>query len=256
MALELFDTHCHLNIERHFPNPDFEIERARSAGVTQLALVGIDTETNARAIEIAARHDGVYAIVGWHPNEAAQFNAEILTQIELHLAHPKVVALGEIGLDYHWDDATPDQQKACLNAQLDLAERLNKPVVFHCRKAYDDLLNILESRPQRPYLFHCFSGEEGHAKRVRALDGTIGVDGPLTYKKSDDLRAIVAEWPRDRLVMETDSPYLTLEPYRGKPNHPAYVPLINATLAQCWKVSEGQCAAQTTANAKRFFRID
>jgi len=98
MALELFDTHCHLNIARHFPDPDAEIERARAAGVTQLALVGIDTETNARAVEIAARHECVYAIVGWHPNEAAHFTAEVLAQIGSHLAHPKAVALGEIAL--------------------------------------------------------------------------------------------------------------------------------------------------------------
>lgn len=255
MAFELFDTHCHLNIARHFPDPDAEIARARAAGVTRMALVGIDPPTNESAVEIAARHEGVYAIVGLHPTEAAHFTPQVLGQIEHLLSHPKSVALGEIGLDYHWDDATPEQQKAALHAQLDLAETLNKPVVFHCRKAYDDLLDILEARPPRPYLFHCFSGDAGHADRVKSLDGTIGIDGPITYKKSDDLRAIVHEWPRDRLVLETDSPYLTPEPYRGKPNSPAYVPLINAELARVWGISPDEAAAKTTANAMRFFGL-
>lgn len=256
MALELFDTHCHLNIARHFLDPDAEIARAHAVGVTQIALVGIDPPTNEAAVEIAARHEGAYAIVGLHPTEAAHFTLEILDQIERLLAHPKAVALGEIGLDYHWDDATPEQQRTCLDAQLDLAEKMDKPVVFHCRKAYDDLLDILESRPVRPYLFHCFSGDPGQAERVRALDATIGIDGPITYRKSDELRQIVQSWPRDRLVLETDSPYLTPEPFRGKPNSPAYVPYINAALAACWETSEAESAAQTTANARKFFRTD
>lgn len=255
MAAELFDTHCHLNIAKHFPDAESEIERARKAGVTRLALVGIDIPSNERAIELAGAIENVFAIVGWHPNEAAIFNEEILEKIEDWARHPKAVAIGEIGLDYHWDDATPAQQKVCLAAQLNLAERLDMPVVFHCRKAYDDLLDILESRPIRPYLFHCFSGDSGHASRVRALNGFIGVDGPLTYKKSDDLRAFVEDWPRDRLVLETDSPYLTPEPFRGKPNSPAYVPFINAVLANEWGVDEEESARITTANACGFFRI-
>src|SRR6188474_2021839 len=190
MPAELFDTHCHLNLAEHFPDPDAEIAKAKEAGVTRLALVGIDLESSRRAVEIAGRHEGVYAIVGWHPNSAASWNRSHLSELTDLLRDPKTVALGEIGLDYHWDFATPEQQKACLDDQLELAAEMGKPVVFHCRKAYDDLLGILEARPKRPYLFHCFSGDEGHARRVEELGGWIGVDGPITYKKSEALREL------------------------------------------------------------------
>lgn len=255
MALELFDTHCHLNLADCFADPDAEVERARAAGVTRLCLVGIDSTSNRRAVEIASRHEGVHAIVGWHPNSAASFNEDALAEIETLLGNPKAVALGEIGLDYHWDFATKEQQRTCLSAQLALAERLDVPVVFHCREAYDDLLDLLEERPRRPYLFHCFSGDGRHAERVLRLGGTIGVDGPLTYKKSDGLRELCRRWPRDRIVLETDSPYLSPEPHRGRPNHPAYLPLVNAALAACWGTAPEESARQTTENASRFFGL-
>jgi len=256
MPVELFDTHCHLNLAEHFPDPDAEIARAKEAGVTNLALVGIDLETSRRAVEIAERHVGVYAIVGWHPNSAAQWSSSLIPKIEEILRHAKSVALGEIGLDYHWEYATPEQQKTCLNDQLDLAAQMNKPVVFHCRKAYDDLLELLEKREERHYLFHCFSGDFAHADRVEKLGGFIGVDGPITYKKSDDLRQLCRKWPRDKTVLETDSPYLSPEPSRSKPNHPSNMPIINAKLAECWEQSPGDTAKQTSQNAKRFFELD
>ena len=255
MPVELFDTHCHLNLSEHFPDPDAEIARAKEAGVTRLALVGIDLETSRRAVEIAETHKNVYAIVGWHPNSAALWSSSLIPKIEELLNHPKSVALGEIGLDYHWDFATPEQQKTCLDAQLHLAAQMHKPVVFHCRNAYDDLLDILEQREKRPYLFHCFSGDAGHAERVEKLGGFIGVDGPITYKKSEELRELCRRWPKDRILLETDSPYLSPEPYRGKPNHPAYLTFVNQKLAECWSQQGDETAEQTTANALKFFRI-
>lgn len=255
MAAELFDTHCHLNLAEHYPNPDAEVERARAAGVTRLCLVGIDEPTCRLAIEIAEQKEGVYAIVGCHPNSAAEFSDELLSTIAEMLSHPKVVALGEIGLDYHWDFATPEQQRAALVAQLDLAVSREIPVVFHCREANPDLLDILEMRSEHPYLFHCFSGDEADAARVAKLGGWIGVDGPITYKKSTALRELVRTWPRDRLVLETDSPYLTPEPHRGKPNHPALLPLVNAAVASAWQCPMEESARQTTANARRFFGL-
>lgn len=255
MAVELFDTHCHLNLLEAFPDPDGEIERAKQAGVSILCLVGIDLESGRRAVEIAERHEGVYAIVGWHPNSAATWSEGMRAEIEALLQHPKAVAVGEIGLDYHWDFATKAQQMACLESQLDLAASLGKPVVFHCRKAYDDLLDALESRPPRSYLFHCFSGDKDHAQRVREMNGWIGVDGPITYRKSDELRALVADWPRDRIVLETDSPYLTPEPFRGKPNHPSMLSLVNVAVAGQWQCPEEESARITTRNAQTFFGL-
>lgn len=255
-TMELFDTHCHLNLQDAFPDPRQAIEEAASASVVWLAVVGIDLETCRRALEISERHERVYAIVGWHPNSAASWNAAALSEIRAMLDHPKVVALGEIGLDYHWDFATPEQQRECLLAQLDLASEKDMPVVFHCRNAYDDLLEILESRLPRPYLFHCFSGTDEQARRALALGGLLGFDGPLTYRKSDFLRALFARLPEDRFVLETDSPYLSPEPFRGKPNRPAWITHINLRAASCRGVSPEVCAELSTANAKRFFRLD
>jgi TatD DNase family protein len=165
------------------------------------------------------------------------------------------VALGEIGLDYHWDYATPDQQRIALLDQLELARKLAKPVVFHCRDAYPDLLTILEEQPTHRYLFHCFAGNQEDARRALALGAMFGVDGPITYKKADALREVIAMIPRDRLVLETDSPYMAPTPHRGKPNRPAFVPFVNEGLAATLGISQEECASLTTANAKRFFGL-
>lgn len=250
----LIDTHCHLNLPDHFPAPAAEIERARSAGVDRLIVVGIDELTNNRAVELADVHKGVFAIVGWHPNSAASYSTEALRLVEELARHQKTVAIGEIGLDYHWELASREQQERCLIDQLDLAQNLLMPVVFHCREAYPDLLELLTSRgDRRGCLFHCFSGDAESARRAIALDGYFGVDGPITYKKSNELRTIVQNLPRKRIVLETDSPYLSPEPFRGRPNSPANIPIINNALAALLGITADECARITTQNAERFF---
>jgi len=251
----LIDTHCHLNDSKAFPDPDSTLAEAHKAGVARVIVVGVDAEDGSRAIELAERYEGVYAIVGWHPNYAANYTPAGLQRIEAMLRHPKVVALGEIGLDLHWQYATLEQQERALCDQLELATEAGKPVVFHCREAYPELLDILERRPRFPYLFHCFAGGSADAERARALDSYFGVDGPITYKKSTHLRGIVASLPRDRIVVETDSPYLTPEPLRGKRNEPANVAIVNAALAGVLGISAVECAVVTSANAERFFKL-
>jgi len=251
----LIDTHCHLNDERAFPDPEAVVAEAREAGVDRLIVVGIDTESSRSALALAERFDGVFAVVGWHPTSAAAFSESELSAIEAMLTHPRVVAVGEIGLDFYWDKSTPEQQHACLEAQLDLAARHGKPVVFHCRDANDELLSFLEARPVQPYLFHCFSGDAGHAARALALGAYLGVDGPITYPKNEAMRAMFGELPRDRVVVETDAPYMAPVPYRGKPNRPAWVAHVAAMLASVWGVSDKECASTTTENAERFFRL-
>lgn len=253
--MELFDTHCHLNLPEAFPDPTAAIEEAREAGVTRFVVVGIDGPSNSRAVELAQSFEGVYAAVGWHPNSAATWGPEARAQVETLLKHPRTVALGEIGLDYHWDFATPEQQKICLLDQLDMAKDAGKPVVFHCRNAYDDLLKVLEARPARPYLFHCFSGTDEHAERALAMGALFGFDGPLTYKKSDSLRALFARLPESSLVLETDSPYLSPEPLRGKPNRPAYLRYVNQAAARARNLDPEAMAFLCTANAMRFFGL-
>ncbi|MFI5384488.1 MAG: TatD family hydrolase [Fimbriimonadales bacterium] len=253
--MTLIDTHCHLNDAEAFPDPAATLAEASAAGVTRVIVVGVDAEDSRRAIDLAERYDGVYAIVGWHPNYTARYSPEGLEQIAGMLGHPKVVALGEIGLDFHWQYATLEQQRRALFDQLDLAERTHVPVVFHCREAYPALLDILEARPILPYLFHCFAGDEADARRAVGLGSYFGIDGPITYKKSTELREIIRSLPRDRIVVETDSPYLSPEPFRSQTNKPANVAIVNAALATTLGISQEECAATTSENAESFFRI-
>lgn len=253
--MRLIDTHCHLNDAKAFPNPSATVAEARGAGVDRLIVVGVDEESSRRALEIAEAHEGVYAVVGWHPTSAAQYSSERLGAIERMLASPKAVAVGEVGLDFYWDKSTPEQQYACLYDHLDLAVRTKKPVVFHCRDAYDELLAVVENRHLFPHLFHCFSGDFSHAERAVLHGALLGVDGPITYPKNDALRSLTATVPRDRIVVETDSPYMAPAPYRGQRNRPAWVVYVNRALAGALGVSEEDCAAMTTANAERFFGL-
>lgn len=254
-CVRLIDTHCHLNDAKAFLDPAAVIAAAASAGVDRLIVIGVDEDSSRRAVELADRFPGVYAVVGWHPTSAAQYSSEMLRAIEEMLSHPKVVAVGEIGLDFYWDKSTPDEQYRCLNDHLDLADSVGKPVVFHCREANDELLSVLEQRPVRPYLFHCFSGDASHAARAMKLDAYFGFDGPITYPKNDALRAIASSVPRKKLVIETDSPYMAPVPHRGKPNQPAWVAFVNDALASAIGVTPLECAQLTTANAERFFRL-
>jgi len=255
VPLDLIDTHCHLNSEEDFPDPASAIAEARGAGVNRLILIGVDPANGRRAIEIAETHEGVYAVVGHHPNYTQNYSKTSIDELRVMLGHPKCLALGEIGLDFHWDYATREQQERALYDQLDLADELGMPVVFHCREAYPELLGILESRPVRPYLFHCFSGNREDAERAVALGCYFGIDGPITYKESDQLRELAKWLPLDKLVLETDSPYMSPVPFRGKPNKPAYLPFINAALAAAIGISEEECGTQTTKNAQAFFKF-
>jgi TatD DNase family protein len=255
MLVELTDTHCHLNLTESFPDPEPYFDRAFAAGVSTLMLVALDPQSGQRALDLAESHESVFAIVGRHPHYAQDAQPADLQRLREMLIHPKAVALGEIGLDFHWDYASPEQQQSVLIPQLDLAVEMDKPVVFHCRKAYAELLGILEKRPPHPYLFHCFAGTAEDAARAQTLDCYFGFDGPLTYKKSHELREIVRTLRPERIVLETDSPYMTPEPLRGKPNEPANLPLINAALAETLAMSPKESAHLTTQNARLFFRL-
>lgn len=249
----LIDTHCHLNDADAFPDPAEAVREAVEAGVARMIVVGIDTDSSRRAVELADRFEEVYAVVGWHPNHADDYRSEDLPAIGALLAHPKVVALGEIGLDYYRQHASRESQARCLNDQLNLAASLGAPVVFHCREAYGDLLDVLEARPRLKYLFHCFAGNEADAVRCRALDAWVGVDGPVTYPAADALRAVLRGFGHERIVIETDSPWMAPHPFRGKRNRPAWLPMINEGLASALAVSPGVCAARTTSAALGFF---
>ncbi len=254
--MRLIDTHCHLYDERAFPDPVEAVEKAAEVGVDRLIVVGVDTDTSRQAAALAERFPGVYAVAGWHPNYSADFSPEAVVEIRELLSHPKVVALGEIGLDYHWDHATREQQMQALRMQLDLAYETAKPVVFHCREAYDDLLTILEGEPAHKWLFHCFAGDDGHASRSQRLDAWFGVDGPITYPKNEALRSQFAALPGGKIVIETDSPYMAPVPHRGQKNHPAHVVFVNEALALARGLTVEECAQLTSRNAEQFFGLE
>lgn len=251
--MKLIETHCHIHDLEAFPDANEALDRAREAGVYRFVVVGVQPADWYRALEFAEQHEDVYAICGWHPNYTAEYDPIDLPKLAHVLRHPKIVALGEIGLDYHWDYAPHSIQHQALKDQLKLAEAMDLPVVFHAREAYSDLLDVLERRPPRPYLFHCFTGSKEEMRRVIRIGGLVGVDGPLTYKNADELRKTFSIIPPSRIVLETDSPYMAPVPNRGKRNEPAFIPNIVSVLAELQQVTVEECAAQTTENALGFF---
>jgi TatD DNase family protein len=251
--MTLVDTHCHLNDLQAFPVPEVAVNEASEAGVERLIVVGVDFESSQIAVGLADRFEQVYAVVGWHPNHASQYSEEGLASVKGLLAHPKVVALGEIGLDYFRDHATREEQHRCLLEQLDLAEESGVPVVFHCRDAYPDLLDVLEQRRPGKFLFHCFAGSHTDAQRATALDAWFGVDGPVTYKSADDLRTTLKSLDPAKILIETDAPWMSPVPYRGQRNKPAWVTFVNAALSETLGMTPETCADLTTRNAQAFF---
>lgn len=256
--MKLIDTHCHLNFKEHFPNVASTLQSAKQNNVVACIVVGCDTETSQYAIELAEKHEEIYACIGWHPNYSANYTTHELQKINELSHHSKCVAIGEVGLDYHWKYATPEQQKNCTKDHIQLATERNLPVVFHCRDAYDHLLNFMEQLEVLPkgMILHCFSGSVEHAKQAVSMGCYFGIDGPITYRKAENLRQIVKILPKDRLLIETDSPYLTPHPYRGQQNSPAMIPLINSELAKTLEMSQQECAEITTRNAMRAFSIN
>jgi TatD DNase family protein len=249
----LIDTHCHLNDPSKFSDVADEIAFGLDQGVERMVVVGVKPEEWAFTVELAERHPSLRCILGWHPNYTRDYERSQLSVLEGLAQSASCLALGEIGLDYHWDFSPRETQFEALRDQLDLAERLGLPVVFHAREAYSDLLDVLEARPKRPYLLHCFAGSCEDATRAVALGCYFGIDGPITYKKSEELREIVRKLPRDRMVVETDAPYLTQVPMRGKSNRPGYVSYVNRALADVLGITEAECAELTTRNAVGFF---
>ena len=249
----LIDTHCHIQNLENFDDPDQVVADALAAGVEKIVVVGCEPNDWRTVTEFIEKHENVYGICGWHPNYTAEYDPIELPKLIKVLRHPKILALGEIGLDYHWDYSPHTLQIQALKDQLRVSEDYNKPVVFHAREAYSDLLDILEKAPPRKYLFHCFAGTKDEARRALMLGAWFGCDGPITYKKADELREVFKFIPLHKIVLETDSPYMSPEPSRGKPNTPANIPIINKKLAELHGMTEEEMADQTTLNAKDFF---
>jgi TatD DNase family protein len=254
--IEFVDTHCHLDWPAFDLDRDAVIRRAIDAGVTRMVTIGVDVPSSRRALELAERYSEVYAAVGIHPNDCAGFDTAMLDDIRSLARQPKVVAIGEIGLDYHWQKVERTTQAQAFEAQLDLAAELNKPVIVHSREAAADVVELLErrltaGRPGITGTLHSYFDDLGIMQRAFGLGFYIGVTGPITFKKSDRERGIVGRVPLDRMLIETDAPFLAPVPHRGQRNEPAFVTHVAEMIARVRSLSIDDVARQTTANAKQ-----
>lgn len=247
----LVDSHCHLDF------PDFAAElpdvvaRAQAAGVSHLVTISTRVKRFDQIRAIAERFDNVSCSVGTHPHQAAEEPDVTTADLVALAAHPKVVAIGEAGLDYHYDTSPRDAQEKGFRIHIAAARETGLPLVIHAREADDDVAAILEEESARgafPFLLHCFTAGPDLARRALALGGYVSFSGVITFKKSEDLRAIAAELPDDRILVETDSPYLAPTPFRGKRNEPSYVRETAKVLAATRGVSLEEIAAATTRN--------
>ena len=251
----LFDSHTHLDDSKFDCDREEVIEKIKNSGVTRLVNIGCNIPTSEFSVKLAERYDFIYATVGFHPCDTGDMTEDALQKIKELAMHKKVVAIGEIGLDYHWDNVPRDVQKHWFKRQLDLAEELDMPIVIHNRDAHEDTYNILKESSAKG-IMHCFSGSKEMAQRFLDLGFYISFAGPLTFKnnvKSVEAAKVV---PMDRLLIETDAPYLAPDGFRGKRNDSSLVRYTCEKLAQIKGVSFEEMAKQTFENAKRVYRID
>ena len=250
MTPDLFDTHAHLHFPEFADDLDAVLVRARAAGVRRIVTIGTDVPSSRAAVALAAREPDVWAAVGIHPHEASQADAAELAEIERLATAPRVVAIGETGLDFFRNLSPRDAQARAFRAQLALARRAKKPVLVHCRDAHAEALAILADAPvERGGIMHCFSGDAAIAKRCLDLGLLISLAGPVTYPKARALPEVAKLVPADRLVVETDCPFLPPQPYRGQRNEPAYLAITAARVAELRGEPLPALAARMSENA-------
>ena len=270
----LTDTHCHLDFNKFDEDRESVIQRAMESGLERILIPGLDLESSQSAIELAESYPHIYAAVGFHPTDLDKFSEKAFDEIKVLAAHPRVVAVGEIGIDYYWVKEREARafQIEILKRQLAFAESINKPVIIHMREEEDawfgqasvDLLAILTEwqknlqaqdhiLTEKPGVLHSFNGNLETAQRALALNFYIGVTGPVTYKNAEEKRQIIRQLPLERLLIETDAPFLTPVPHRGKRNEPAFVVYIADKIAEIHMTTREQVAEITTTNAARLF---
>ncbi|MFT7599538.1 MAG: TatD DNase family protein [Acidimicrobiales bacterium] len=245
---EWFDNHCHLTTMKD--DAAEAVAFANAAGVTKMLTVGCDVADSRQAIEIAKKHDGVWATAGVHPHDAKSG----IDGLEALLAEPKVLAVGECGLDYHYDNSPRVEQREVFEQQIDLAHRHDLALVIHTREAWDDTFAILDAcgMPART-VFHCFSGGPAEAEKSLERGAYLSFSGIITFKTADELRAAAEITPIDRLLVETDAPFLTPVPHRGQPNRPALVPFVGAEIAKVKKITVEDVASSTWVNGRNLY---
>lgn len=281
----LIDTHCHLEMKEFDPDREEVIRRAREAGIEAMVTIGSDLEGNMGGLELSKKYDFIYSSVGFHPHDAKDFTEEIFDRLKgwatgyriqdagcrlrehhvsgiMHHASslknssrlPKVVAIGEIGLDYHYDNSPREVQREAFLKQLAFAREVNLPVIVHSREAKRDTIDVIKKSGVTNGVFHCFSGDMEMAEQVMEMGFSISVAGPVTFKNARRLRDVAKAIPDEYLLIETDAPYLTPEPFRGKRNEPAYLIHTARAIAELRRISLDDISRITTLNANRLFK--
>jgi TatD DNase family protein len=255
----LIDSHCHLNFNAFDEDRAEVLARAAEAGVIAIINPGTNLEDSRQIVAMAEATPNLYAAVGFHPNDVADFNQPALAELRDLAAHPKVVAIGEIGLDYYWDEAPRPVQQQVFEQQLALAREIDKPVIIHQREAAADMMAILrlwsKGQAHPGLVLHSFSGDMQMAEEAVELGFYIGITGPVTFKNAHNLPEIVAALPAERLLIETDAPFLSPHPFRGKRNEPARVKLVAERVAALQGVSLSEMGDQLTQNTILLFRL-
>lgn len=251
----MIDSHAHLNDPRFRDDVGEVIERAKAAGVHTIINVGYDLASSQRAVELAEQYSGLWAVIGLHPHDSRLWNEEMLLAFTKLAGHPRVVAIGETGLDYHYDNSPRDKQREVFRKQLTLAGTLGLPAVIHSRDATQDTVEIIEEFPDVNCLLHCYSGSFETAEIYAKLGHFFSFGGPITFKNAHKLRGVAQQISVERLLVETDCPYLTPHPFRGKRNEPAYLPYIVEKLAELHGLTVEGMIRVTEENTRRFFRL-
>lgn len=254
---EFVDTHCHLDLAPLAGELEAVVARAQAAGVRQCVTIGTTVDASRENAALARRHAALYAAVGVHPNEAETVTDATFAAIEALTTEARVVAIGEVGLDYYRQHASIDRQAYALGGFLDIAQRRGLPLLIHCREAYEPLLDLLRQTADAPVrgLIHCASGPAEFIEGALALGLSVSFAGNVTFPNAAALRALVPLVPEDRLLLETDAPFLAPQPVRGQPNEPAHVAHTAAALAELRGISLDALGAATSRNARRLFGL-
>ncbi|MFF2094446.1 TatD family hydrolase [Paenibacillus sp. NPDC058174] len=255
--ISLFDTHTHMDSSKFDSDRAEAITRAREAGVDLMLNIGFNRETIPTTLALAEQYDFVYAAVGWHPVDSIDMQPGDLEWIEELCSHPKVVAIGEIGLDYHWDTSPKEVQHRVFREQIRLARKVGKPIVIHNRDAHEDIIRMLkeENAAEVGGVMHCFSGSWETAQKCLDMNFYISFGGPVTFKNARVPKEVLERVPLDRLLIETDSPYLSPHPFRGKRNETAFVTYVAEAAAEITGKTVDEIAKITMENGKKCFGI-
>ena len=241
------DTHCHV-LHDYYDDIDEIINKCKNNGVSKIIISGCDIETNKEVLELVNKYDIIYGTIGFHPTELNDFKEEYFDFLEKNIMNKKIVGIGEIGLDYHYEDTDKNKQINVFTRQLEIAEKYNKPIVVHSRDSIQDTYNILSNYKLKGSI-HCFSGSVEMAKLFTKLGYKLGVGGIITYKNAKNIKEVVKNIDLSYILLETDSPYLSPEPYRGTRNDPSNIPFIVEAIADIKNVSKIDVARITTDNA-------